>query len=331
MTSPASHAVPHIIATRQIPEEAYRLLDRTGKVHQPPGIETWPPEKLKSILKTAVALICFPGDRIDEEIIASGPRLKVIACGSASFGNVDTSYAQACGIWVTNTPDIMTDATADLAFGLLLSAARHIVAADRFLRQGNFRGWDYFLFHGVQLSGKVLGIVGMGRIGQAVAERAKGFGLKILYSNRMKLTAERERELGARYVSFGQLLRRSDFISLHVPLTSTTHHLIGTPQLEVMKKGAILINTSRGGVVSEKALAWALKTGRIAAAGLDVYEQETSLERELLDLDNVILLPHIGSATEEARRETAMAVVRDVLSVLRGKRPRHPVVVPEKP
>jgi glyoxylate reductase len=329
MTAKTRPTSRNIFITGPLPEDALRLLSHAGRVRFHRKKESLTPEVLHRHLKTADALVCFPNDRIDEAAITSAPRLRIIASASAAFHHIDTAFAQKRGIWVTNTPDIVTESTADLTFGLLLSAARHIVAADRFLRQGNFRGWDYFLFQGVRLSGKTLGIVGMGRIGQAVAERARGFGLKIRYTNRVRLSSEREQALGAQYVPFSRLLRQSDFLSLHVPLTSTTRHLIGTAQLSAMKKSAILINTSRGAVVDEKALARALKTGQIAAAGLDVYEYEPYFEKALLALDNIVLLPHIGSATKEARQEIALTAVRNVLAVLRGKNPMHPVVIPE--
>jgi glyoxylate reductase len=319
-----------ILVTGRLPEIAQDQLALYGKLitHKKP--DPISNQELMKRVKEADALISFLYDQIDRRIIESAPRLRIIANAAAGFNNVDTAAAQEHGIWVTNTPGVLTEATADLTMGLLLCVSRHIVSADRFLREGRFHGWDFHLFWGSQLHGKTLGIIGMGRIGQAVAERAKGFGLKILYHNPLRLSSEQEKELSARHTTLSKLLRQSDFVSLHVPLTSTTHHMIASPQFSIMKPTAVLINTARGPVVDEKDLVDALQSKRIAGAGLDVFEEEPTVEKGLKSLDNVVLLPHIGSATVEARMGIALTAVRNVVAVLQGKRPPNPVVIPEK-
>lgn len=319
-----------ILITGRLPEKALARLAPFGRLISHRKSEPISSREICKHIKEADALISFLYDSIDRRIMESAPRLKIIANAAAGFNNIDTAAAQELGIWVTNTPGVLTEATADLTMGLLLSVARHIVSGDRFLREGRFHGWDFHLFLGTQLSGKTLGIVGMGRIGQAVAERAKGFGLKILYHNPLRLSPEQEQRLSARYVTLSGLLRRSDFISLHVPLTSTTRHMIASPQFSLMKPTAILINTARGPVVDERALLDALRSRKIAGAGLDVFEEEPMVEKGLESLDQVVLLPHIGSATVEARTGIAMTAIRNVIAVLQGRRPPNPVVIPEK-
>lgn len=321
---------PLVFITGSLPKVALRLLEPVANIRVHQQKQPITPTGLKRGIKGAEALICFLYDSIPGSILSSAPKLKIVANAAAGFNNIDTAAAQAAGVWVTNTPDVLTEATAELTLALLLGVARKIVPADRFLRQGKFRGWDFYLFLGNQLAGKTLGIVGMGRIGQAVAQRASAFGLKILYHNDLRLPAEREQELGASYTPFAKLLKQSDFISLHVPLTSKTRHMIAAPQLASMKPTAILINTSRGPVIDEKSLVEALKKGRIAGAGLDVYEQEPQIEKGLMSLENIILLPHIGSATVEARNGIAITAVQNVLAVLHGKQPPNPVIIPER-
>lgn len=220
---------------------------------------------------------------------------------------------------VTNTPDVLTDATADLAWALLLGAARRVAEGDRYVRAGKFKRWDFYLMRGMDFAGKTLGIVGGGRIGQAVARRGRGFGMSIVYTSREpKPDFERE---GARRVGLEELLRTSDFVSVHVPLSKQTVHMIGARELALMKRTAVLVNTARGPVVDEAALAKALKAGRIFAAGLDVYEKEPAVHPGLLKLDNVVLLPHVGSATEGARLGMVETAHRNCLAALRGEVP----------
>jgi glyoxylate reductase len=235
--------------------------------------------------------------------------------------NIDVSAATRHGVLVTNTPDVLTEATADLAWALLLAVARRIVEADQDLRREGFPGWTFLPKHmGVDVYGRTIGIVGFGRIGQALAKRAKGFGMTILYHARTR-KPKAEEELGARFAALPELLRESDFVVLCVPLTTETHHLIGKNELSLMKREAILVNVARGPVVDEEALVWALKEGKILGAGLDVFECEPEVHPELLTLRNVVLTPHIGSATWATRRRMAALAVDNVLAALRGERP----------
>lgn len=270
-------------------------------------------------------LLCFLTDPVDREIIDQGSGLKIIANAGVGFNNIDWRYARERGIVVTNTPDVLTEATADLTLALMLGSGRRLLEADRFVRQGRFRGWDLELMLGLEMCGATLGIVGMGRIGQAVARRARAFGMSIIYHNRNSVDPEIERELGACRVSLPELLSRSDVVSLHCPLTDDTHHLIGENEFDRMKPGAILVNTARGPVVDENALVQALKSGRIRAAGLDVYEDEPVVHPRLLELDNVLLLPHIGSATEKTRQAIVHMAVDNLLRYFSEGKPLTPV------
>jgi len=227
---------------------------------------------------------------------------------------------------VTNTPGALTDATADLTMALLLATSRRIVEGDRLVRERKFEGWKPGLLKGPALKGKILGIIGMGRIGKTVASRAHAFGMNIVYYNRKPLLQSEEEELCVKHVSLEELLKSSDFISLHVPLMGETYHLLNEKRLSLIKPESIIINTSRGAVIDEKALIKALKDGKLAGAGLDVYEEEPFVPQELIDLPNVVLLPHLGSATNEARREMAIMVGRNVAAVLEGKEPPNLVI-----
>jgi len=269
-------------------------------------------------VKGADGLLCFLSDMIDKEIMDAG-NLRVISNCAAGYNNIDIEYATQRGIAVTNTPDVLTNATADLTLALMLAVTRRICEAEDFLRKGKFRGWELFLMCGMELAGKKLGIVGMGRIGTEVARRAQAFGMEILYHSR------KEVEGIGRIVSLGELLKISDIVTLHVPLTPDTFHLIGDKELDSMKRSAYLINTSRGPVVDEGALVRALKEKRIAGAGLDVYENEPKLTRGLLTSKNVVLLPHIGSATLEARMGMVLLAVQNLIDILKGKKPAHVV------
>jgi len=266
-------------------------------------------------------MICLLSDRIDEEILSAAKRLRIVANYAVGFDNIDIPAATRRGIAVSNTPDVLTNATAELAWALLLSVARRVVEGDRLVRAGEFHGWDPLMLLGYEVAGKTLGIIGAGRIGTAMARRARGFDMRILYTRPSGPRREMD-ELGAQHVELETLLRESDFISIHTPLTPATRHMIGRPQFELMKPTAILINTGRGPVVDEAALADALANRRIAGAGLDVYEYEPKVEPALLALDNVVLLPHIGSATFEARAAMARLAAENVLDALRGKVPR---------
>jgi glyoxylate reductase len=261
-------------------------------------------------------------DPIREEVL-SMPGLKIVSNVAVGFDNIDVKAATRHGVMVTNTPGVLTDTTADFAFALLMAAGRRVAEGDRFVRSGRFGGWAIDMMLGQDLQGATLGLVGVGRIGGAVARRARGFDMPILYSDAVALPAEVESELGARRVELDQLLSEADFVSLHVPLTPDTHHLIGREQLRRMKPTAVLVNTSRGPVVDEEALAAALKEGQIFAAGLDVFEHEPEVPPALLELDNVVLAPHIASASGRTRSSMCEMAVRDLIAGLRGERPRN--------
>ncbi|MEJ5365439.1 MAG: D-glycerate dehydrogenase [Desulfosoma sp.] len=268
-------------------------------------------------------ILCSIADRIDREVFDQAPKLRVVANYGVGYDHIDIGEASARGIVVTNTPGVLTDATADLAFALILAVARRVVEGDRMTREGRFRFWSPMHFLGTQVSGKVLGIVGLGRIGQAVAKRARGFDMKVLYYSRSRPGPETEAALGVTFAPLDELLKHSDFVSLHVPLTADTRHLIGARELSLMKPSSFLINTARGPVVDERALVAALHSGRLRGAGLDVYENEPHLSPGLADLDNVVLLPHVGSATIETRTRMADMAVDNLLAGLQGQRPPH--------
>jgi len=267
-------------------------------------------------------------DAVDAELMDAAPRLRVVSNMAVGYNNIDVAAATQRGIVVTNTPGILTEATAELAFALILAAARRVVDLDRRTRAGEWTCWAPLLFLSREVSGKTLGIVGLGRIGRAVARRAQAFGMRVLYHNRSRLDQAEERDLGVEYAEQDELLRTSDFVSLHVPLSDETRHLLGRRELGLMKPTSYLINTSRGPVVDEAALVEALRDRRIEGAGLDVYENEPLLTPGLTDLDNVVLMPHVGSATVETRMKMARMAAENLLAGLRGERPAH-VVNPE--
>lgn len=316
-------ALPKVLVTRIIPNSGLEILK--GRVDLDVFSEDRPitKEELIHRVKGKEGLYCLLSDRIDRDVIdAAGSQLKVISNYAVGFNNIDVEYATEKGIRVTNTPGALREATADLTWALLMSAARRIPESDGFVREGRFVGWGPMLMLGYDVYGKTIGIVGMGDIGAAVARRAKGFNMRILYHSRSR-KVEVERELGAEKVDFDDLLGQSDFISLHVPLTPETRHMIGGREMALMKRSAILINLARGEVVDERALFLALKEKRIAAAGLDVFENEPMLTPGLADLDNVVLTPHTGSATFESRDTMAVMAANDLLLGLEGKRPKN--------
>ena len=315
-----------VFLTRRIPEDGIKILENAGL-----DVEIFPedrqPTKEEIIhgVRNADALISLLSDPIDRKVIDSAPKLKVIGNYAVGFNNIDVEYAKKKGIVVVNTPGVLTETTADLAFALILATTRRVVEGDKFMRDGKFHGWAPMLLLGKEVYGSTLGIVGAGRIGQAVGRRAKGFNMRILYYSRTRKPAF-EKEVGAEYRNLDDLLRESDIITLHVPLTPETKHLIGEREFKIMKDGAILVNTARGEVVDEEAMIHALKSGKLFAAGLDVFYGEPKVNPELFKLKNVVLTPHIGSATEKTRRKMAEMVCKDVVCVLRGEEPENRVV-----
>lgn len=260
-------------------------------------------------------------DPIGEDVL-SLPGLKIVANCAVGFDNIDLAAATKHGVLATNTPGVLNDTTADFAFTLLMAAARHVAEGDRYVRRGDFHGWAIDMLLGQDIHHATLGIVGIGRIGRALARRAVGFDMRVIYADDVApLSADEERELGVERVSLPTLLRDADFVSLHVPLTPETRHLIGAEQLELMKPSAVLVNTSRGPVVDEAALASALRDRKIFAAGIDVYEHEPEVHRDLLALDNVVLAPHIASGSINTRSKMSELAARNLLAGLRGERP----------
>ncbi|HEY5594416.1 MAG TPA: D-glycerate dehydrogenase, partial [Nitrospiria bacterium] len=249
----------------------------------------------------------------------SNPRLRIVANYAVGYNNIDLKTAASKGIIVTNTPGVLTQATADLTWSLILSLARRVLEGDRLVRAGRWTGWSPTQLLGTDLSGKTLGIIGMGRIGQAVAQRAPGFGLRLIYHNRRRLPTRLEKKLAASYRPLSRLLATADIISLHLPLTPETRHLIDRRVLDRMKSTALLINTARGPIVDEKALVEALKNGKIAGVGLDVFEEEPRVQKGLLRRPNVVLLPHLGSATVETRTRMGFMVIENIQAVFNGK------------
>jgi glyoxylate reductase len=289
-------------------------------------------QELLDGIKDKDGLLSMITDAVDEDVLGRANRLRMIAQFGVGYNNIDVKAATKRGIPVSNTPGVLTDATAELAFALILAISRRLAEGDRMTREGRFRFWAPMLFLGHEVTGKTLGIIGMGKIGKAVAQRAKCFRMPILYHSRSRMSKSEEKELMARYVDMKALLSQSDFISLHVPLTDQTRHLIGKQELSLMKPTAYLINTSRGPVVDEKALLETLRNGRIGGAGLDVYENEPALTPGLAELDNVILLPHVGSGTLETRFRMATMAVENLIAGLSGKVPPNlvnPEVLPK--
>jgi len=313
---------PKVLVTSRIPDEGMRLLEEhcDVKVFDYEGV--FPRDMLLREVKGVDAIVCLLADKIDGEVMdAAGPKLKVVANYAVGFDNIDVDAATKRGVMVTNTPGVLTDTTADLAWALILATARRVVEGDKFLRQGKFKGWKPMLLLGTDVHHATLGIIGFGNIGRAVARRAIGFDMKVIYYSAHRAPRELERQLNAEYRLLDDLLKEADFISIHVPLTKETRHLIGERELKMMKHEAYLINTARGPIVDEKALAKALKEGWIRGAGLDVFEREPEVEPDLLELDNVILLPHLGSASYATRAKMATMAAENVLKALKGEVP----------
>lgn len=310
-----------VFITGRIPSLAYEILSKEFDVTMHDDLRLLNKEEIIAGLKGKDALLCLLSDTIDKDIIQASPQLKVIANYGAGYNNIDIVAAGEANIPVTNTPDVSTDATADLTFGLILAIARRIVEGDKETRAGRFKGWAPLYHLGVDVTGKTLGIIGMGNIGKAIARRAKGFDMKVVYTSRTRLSEEQEKELGFTYMSLEDVLKTADFVSLSLSYSAATHHMISAKELETMKPSAYLINTARGPLVDEKALLKALEDKTIAGAALDVYEFEPQITAGLEKLDQVILTPHIGNATVETRDAMAEIAAGNIAAVLRGKAP----------
>lgn len=312
---------PKVLLTGRIPDGVMAVLEEACDVEA--NREDRPMERARvlDLITNKDGLLSMITDSVDGELMDRAPRLRMIANMAVGYNNIDVKTATARRIPVSNTPGVLTDATAELAFTLILAAARRIVEMDGLTRRGGFRWWAPMLFLGTEVTGKTLGIVGLGRIGKAVARRARGFDMRVLYHNRGRVEAAEERELQVEYADLKRLLMESDFVSLHVPLTGETTYLIGAKELTLMKPTAFLINTSRGPVVDEQALVNILRERKIGGAGLDVYENEPALAPGLTELDNVTLLPHVGSGTLETRTRMASLAVENLLAGLRGDVP----------
>ena len=310
---------PLLFLTRLLPEPAIKLLEDKFTLKINPFDRALTKQEIMDGVRDAEALICLLTDTIDKDIINAAPKLKVISNYAVGYNNIEVEYAIKCGITVCNTPGVLTETTADLTWALILATCRRITESERFLRNGKFKGWEPMLMLGQDIYNKTLGIVGMGRIGQAVAKRAAGFDMRIIYYNDVPIT--QNLPFAATEVDFNTLLKEADILTLHIPLTDETHHLIGKHELEMMKKSAVLINTSRGPIIDEHELIKALSTRKIFAAGLDVYEQEPDIPVELLALDNVVLLPHIGSASIETRTKMALLAAENAIAVIEGREP----------
>ena len=316
-----------VLVTRHLPGDAVERLAKEHEVLLNRQDRDLDSAELSSMAQGAEGIVSMLSSKIDRAFLAAHPRLKVVANYAVGYNNIDLEAAKEHGVTVTNTPGVLTEATADVAWALIMSCARKVVPCDRFVRGGMFDGWAPELFLGADVHGATLGIVGMGRIGMAAARRGLGFGMKILYFSRTP-KPEAEKELGAKRVDIDTLLKESDFVSLHCPLTPETQYLLDETRLSLMKKTAILINTARGPVVDESALVRMLKDGKIAGAGFDVYEHEPELTPGLTELDNVVLLPHIGSGTTATRMKMAEMAVENVRAVLAGKPALNSVVIP---
>ncbi|HZX10928.1 MAG TPA: D-glycerate dehydrogenase [Acidobacteriota bacterium] len=316
---------PKALITKKLLPEAMEYLEK--HIHyEVAGTDQYPSkEEIISRIKDKQGLISLLVDKIDKEVIDAAPDLKIIANCAVGYNNIDVKYATTKGIYVTNTPGVLTDTTADLTWALILSTARRIPQADQFTKDKKYKNWELDLFLGKDLTGKQLGIIGMGRIGRAVALRAQPFKLKTVYTDPNRLTPDEEKKYKVRYLPLEKLLKTSDIITIHTALTKDTHHLISRKNIHLMKKQAMLVNVSRGPVVEEKALAEALEKGDLWGAGLDVYENEPEIEEKLLSLDKVVLLPHIGSAGYETRLKMSMMAAKNLVHVLSGKKPLNPV------
>src|SRR5438094_6923803 len=310
-----------VLVTRRLPSSVLAKVEAVADVELYTGDATIPPGELRARVADKDALVSLLTDAVDRTVIDAAPKLKIVANVAVGFNNIDIAYAQSRGVIVTHTPDVLTESVADFTWALILAITRRLAEGERVVRSGQWKGWALDFMLGAELKGKQLGLVGVGRIGCAVAARAPAFGVRVVY------TEPRDIDLpGAENVSLDRLLNTSDIVSLHVPLLPETTHLIDKRALARMKRSAYLINTARGPVVDEEALAWALQQHLIAGAALDVFEREPAVHADLLKLENVLLVPHLASATTETRTAMADLAAENVVAVLAGRAPLTPVV-----
>jgi glyoxylate reductase len=309
-----------ILVTRKLPSSVLDKLRAVADLDVYTGDAAIPPDELRGRAASADAIVCLLTDAVDRNVIDAAPRLKIVANVAVGYNNVDVPYARSRGIIVTNTPDVLTESVADFTWAMILAITRRLSEGERLVRRGEWKGWALDLLLGAELRGKRLGLVGVGRIGRAVAVRAPAFGMRVAYTSRRSVDLP-----DAEPMALDRLLNTSDIVSLHVPLTPETRHLIDKKALARMKRSAYLINTARGPIVDEEALAWALQQHLLAGAALDVYEHEPAIHADLLQLDNVLLVPHLGSGTTETRTAMADLAARNVLAVLAGGPPLTPV------
>jgi lactate dehydrogenase-like 2-hydroxyacid dehydrogenase len=312
---------PSVLVTKRVYPEAVEFLRKSFEVDYVDSDDGLTAEQLRDRVRGKAAVVSQLTDKFDSAVLEKLDGVRVIANVAVGFDNIDVPAATKHGILVTNTPDVLTETTADFAFALLMSAARRVVEGHQFVHSGQWRRWMIDLLVGQDIHRRTLGIFGMGRIGQAMARRGRGFSMRIIYNDAQRAPESVEKEFGAEFVSKEELLRQSDFVSVHVPLMESTRKLVGAPELQIMKRTAILVNTARGPVVDEAALADALERKQIAYAGLDVFETEPKVNPKLLTLSNVVLAPHIASASVDTRRQMSMMAAENAAAVLNGQRP----------
>jgi glyoxylate reductase len=313
--------MPSILVARKLPASVLSRLEAVGEVDLYTGEGAIPPGELQSRIKGKHALVSMLTEQVDKNLIDAADDLKIVANVAVGYNNIDVAYARSRGIVVTNTPDVLTEAVADFTWALILAITRRLAEGDRLVRSGGWKGWGFDFMLGSELRGKQLGLVGLGRIARAVAAKAPAFGMRVAYATRTQADLA-----GALPLSLDRLLNTSDVVSIHVPLSAETRHLIDRRALARMKRSAYLINTARGPVVDEEALAWALQQRLLAGAALDVYENEPVVHPDLLSLENVLLVPHLGSGTIETRTAMADLAAENVVAVLSGRPPLTPVV-----
>ena len=313
---------PKILVARAIFPEALAKLEETFEVRSNQADQIFTPEELQKELSSVVGALVAGSERIDAKALAQAKNLKIVANISVGYNNFDVPAMTSAGVMATNTPDVLTDTTADFGFALLMATARRITESEHWVRAGHWDKWSIVNNPlGMDLHHSTIGIIGMGRIGQGIAKRALGFGMKVIYCNRSRLSEAHEKACGATYVSKEELLRTADHVVLVLPYSAESHHTIGAKEIALMKPSATLINIARGGIVDDVALAQALKEGKLFAAGLDVFEGEPNVHPDLLKLSNVVLAPHIASATEKTRRAMVDLAVENLRLALEGKRP----------